>query len=135
MRWIWGGLFALLASAYGSWSLAGTIMFVMIAVIFLLFYARVNRWWYIRHNLRINSGPDGPRFGATKLELAGGQLLVEAPEGSSKLDLSAIRRIDECDTHFFIYTGPVSAIIVPKLGSQAEVFIRSVRSAKGPTYT
>ena len=130
MRWIWGVLFALLALAYASWSPGVSVAFAIIGVALLVFYGRLNRWWYIRHNLRINAGPDGPCLGAMRLELAGGQLLIEAPEGSSKLELSSIRRIDESDTHFFVYMGPVSAIIVPKLGGQAEAFVQSVRTAQ-----
>jgi hypothetical protein len=130
MRWIWAGLFALLALAYFSWSPGGGLAFLALAIVFLLFYGRLNRWWYVRHNRRLNTGPDGPRLGTTKLELAGGHLLVEAPEGSSKLDLSAIRRIDESDSHYFIYLGPVSAIVVPKAGGQAESFVKALRGAE-----
>jgi hypothetical protein len=129
MRWVWGGLFALLALAYFSQSLGGGLTFLALAIVFLLFYGRLNRWWYIRHNRRLNTGPDGPRLGTTKLELAGGHLLVEAPEGSSKLKLSAIRRIDESNSHYFIYLGPVSAVVVPKAGDQAENFINALRGA------
>lgn len=129
MRWIWGGLFALLALAYSSWSPGGAFAFLVLAIVFLLFYGRLNRWWYVRHNRRLNTGPDGPRFGITRLELSGGHLLVEAPEGSSKLELSAIRRIDESDSHYFLYLGPVSAVVVPKADGRAESFVRALRNA------
>jgi hypothetical protein len=130
MRWVWAGIFTLLALAYSTWSPGGSVAFLGLAVAFLLFYGRLNRWWYVRHNRRVNAGPDGPRLGQTKLELAGGQLLVEAPEGSSRLDLAAVRRIDESDSHYFIYLGPVSAVIVPKAVGTADAFVRALRSGE-----
>jgi hypothetical protein len=130
MRWVWAGIFTLLALAYSTWSPGGSIAFLALAVVFVLFYGRHNRWWYVRHNRRVNAGPDGPRLGHTKLELASGQLAVEAPEGSSKLNLAAVRRIDESDSHYFIYLGPVSAVIVPKAAAQADSFVRALRSGK-----
>jgi hypothetical protein len=63
--------------------------------------------------------------------MAGFEVLTEeAPEGSSKLELSAIRRIDESNSHYFIYLGPVSAVVVPKAGDQAENFINALRGAE-----
>ncbi len=88
------------------------------AAVYLAFYGCLNRWWYVRHNRRLNAGPDGPLLGLTKLELSAGQLHVAAPEGSLTLDLSAIRRIEESESHYFIYLGPVSGIIVPKSGTR-----------------
>jgi hypothetical protein len=130
MRWIWGGLLVLLALAYYYQSLVGgSIAFLALAITFLLFYDRLNRWWYIRHNRGLNMAPDGPRLGATKLELTDGHFLFELPEGSTKLKLSAIRRIDESDSHYFIYLGPFSAVVVPKFDHQADDFINALRGA------
>jgi hypothetical protein len=133
MRWIWAAVFTLTAAAYAPVSPAGALVFAVIAVTFLAVYGRLNRWWYIRHNRRLNAGPDGPRLGHIRLERASGQLLVEAPEVSSRLELSAIRRIDESDSHYFIYMGPVSAIIVPKSGTRGgspAAFVQSIREAQ-----
>jgi hypothetical protein len=129
MRWVLGSLFALLALLYLAESPSGSLALLTLAILFLAFYGRLNRWWYVRHNLRLNAGRDGPRLGTTKLGLVSGKLLVEAPEGSSKLELSAIRRIDASHSHFFLYLGPVSALIVPRAGDEAEAFIQALRSA------
>jgi hypothetical protein len=64
-----------------------------------------------------------------KIELAGSQLLVAAPEASSRIELSAIRRIGESDTHYFIYIGPVAAIVVPKARAGSQEFVSSLRTA------
>jgi hypothetical protein len=132
MRWIWAGVFALTTLASAPSSPTGAFAFATVAVVFLVFYARFNRWWYVRHNRRLNAGPDGPRLGHTKLELRSGEIAIEAPEGSSKLSLSAIRRIEESDSHYFIYLGPVSAIILPKSGThgdQPRALVQSIRDA------
>ena len=130
MRWIWAGLFALLAIViYETRSRAEGVSLGILAAIYLLFYGRLNRWWYVRHNRRLNSGPDGPRLGPVKLELEGGKLVITAPEASSQIELSAIRRIDESDAHYFIYLGPASAGIVPKRSRGAQEFVRELRSA------
>jgi hypothetical protein len=130
MRWIWGGVFALLALAYASrWPAAGLAMLV-IGAVFLGFYGSLNRWWYVRHNRRINAGPDAHRPGATRLGIAEGRLHIEAPDGSSQLEMTAIRRIEESGAHFFVYTGPASAVIVPRLDGRAEEFVQALREAR-----
>ena len=131
MRWIWSGLFALMALLYFLSSLKGGLAFLALAVVYLLFYGRLNRWWYVRHNRRIHSGPDGPRLGPVKLELVGEHLLVEGAEGSSRLQLSAIRRVDESESHYFIYLGPVAAVVLPKSAAGVEAFLEELRSARG----
>jgi len=134
MRWFWGAAFGVIALLYARSSPAFSVVLASFAVLFLAFYGRLNRWWFVRHNRRLNAGPDGPRLGHTKLELCPGELAVETPEGSARLALSAIRRIDESDSHYFIYMGPVSALVVPKStdrGDPIGTFIRSVREAQG----
>lgn len=129
MRWVWFGTFALLALVISFESISGSVVFLGLSVISLVFYVRVNRWWYVRHNRRINAGPDGPRVGVTKLELADRHLLIDAPEVSANLELSAIRRIDESHSHYFIYLGPISAGIIPKVAYDAESFVQALRDA------
>ncbi|WKZ79758.1 MAG: hypothetical protein QY327_10470 [Fimbriimonadaceae bacterium] len=131
MQWIWGSVFALLALVYFSKSLAGGFAFLSIAIAFVLLYGRLNRLWYISHNRRLNSGPDGPRYGTTNLKLADGYLLVEAPVGSAQFELSAIRRIDESNSHHFLYLGPASALVVAKALNQTESFINTLRGGGG----
>lgn len=133
MRWIWAAVFGAIALLYARLSPAFALVFAGLAVIFLAFYPRLNRWRFVRHNRRLNAGPDGPRLGHTKLELCPGELAVETPEGSARLALSAIRRIDESESHFFIYMGPISAVILPKSAAQggaAGAFVQSIRNAQ-----
>ncbi len=127
-RWVWTVLLGLLGLVYWRLTPVGGFLFLALAVLAFLFYARLNAWWYVRHNRRVNLGADGPRLGAVQLELAGGRLRAEFPEGASELDLSAIRRIDESVSHYFIYLGPVTAAIVPK-SPEAEAFLEAVRAA------
>jgi hypothetical protein len=131
MRLLWGGLGALVAVAYARMSVWWGIAFTVLLVTFLALYGPLNRWWYVRQNLRLNAGPDGPRLGAMRVRLdSPGQLLVEGPEGSSRLALSAVRRIEESASHFFIYTGPAAAIIVPKQAGRALAFMEALRVAR-----
>jgi len=129
MRWIWGVAFALLALVYASRSPHTSIALLAFALAYLPFYGRLNRWWYIRHQRRLFAGPDAPRLGAMTLELADGQLLVAEPEGSARLELSAIKRIDESASHYFLYVGPAAAIVVPRRPDGADGFVQALREA------
>ncbi len=128
MLWVWGGLFALVTLVMAQRSPAGGVAFATINIISLSFYGRLNRWWYVRRNLQMFAGPDGPRFGATRLELGPDRLHVDVPGGRSEIELSAIHRIDESESHFFLYLDPVAAIIVPKSGDGVDGFVQALRS-------
>ena len=133
MRWIWFSVFGVMALLYVRSSVTAALVWAGLAVLFLAFYGRLSRWMFVRHNRRVNAGPDGPRLGHTKLELGPGELVAETSEGSARLALSAIRRIEESDSHYFIYFGPIAAIVVPKSatrGCPPDAFVQSIREAQ-----
>ncbi|MAE62144.1 MAG: hypothetical protein CMJ49_12410 [Planctomycetaceae bacterium] len=127
MRWVYAIVFGLIAVGYAQFATTGAVIFAVIAVIYLIFYARFNRWWVVRHSRRANAGPDGPTLGPIQLRLTDDQLLIDEPEGNARLAVTAIRRFDESDTHHFIYLGPSAALIVPKAVDGAADFIQALR--------
>jgi len=129
-RWIWFGIFALLAVLLYPSSSPAALVFSIAAMAYLLFYEPLNRWWYIRHNRRINSGQPNLARGHVRVALSGDQLHVEGEHASTVFALTAILRIEESTTHYFLYTGPSMAIIIPKLRSNTETLIQSIRDAK-----
>ena len=130
MRWIWFGIFAVLAVLSYRTSSPAALVFGVSSIAYLLFYIPLNQWWYRRHNHRVNSGQRSQATGRVKVTLKGDQLHVEGEHASSVVALAAILRIEESTTHYFLYTGPSMAIIIPKLGSDAATLIQSIRRAQ-----
>ena len=102
LRWTSSGIFVLIALAYLPLRSSGTAVFLVLAVVYFVFFYRIHHWSYVRYYRRVNAGPDGPRLGAVKLELRDHDLLVESPEASSRINLSAVRRIDESDSRYYL---------------------------------
>lgn len=120
----------MLVVALGLWveSPVFGLGFLGVAAAFIVLYGPLNAWWYVRYNRQLNASQDAQVVGRTRLELENGQLSIEAVEGSSTMKTSAIRRIDESDSHFFIYFGPSIAQIVPKSVVQSEQFVQCLRA-------
>jgi hypothetical protein len=134
MRLVWAVIFGVIAWEYAKTSVPGALGFLVIGGAYLAAYGPLNRFLYVRQNRNLNTGPDAPRLGPVTLRLERGRLRVDAREGSSTLQPSAIRRVTESRTHYFLYVGPTSAIIVPKTGvtgGDPAAFVRAVREAKG----
>jgi len=133
MRWLWVGLFGLFAILLYESSKTMSLACGALAVAYLLFYVPLNRWWYVRHNHRLNAGQESLATGRVRLSLQGSQLLVDGESASSTFQLSALQRIESSATHYFLYTGPAMALIIPKVGGEAEALVRSIRDAKAAT--
>jgi hypothetical protein len=132
MRLVWAGVFGLIAWEYSKTSVSGALGFLVVGAAYLAAYGPLNRFLYVRQNRNLNNGPDAPRLGPVTLRFEAGRLEVEATQGSSTLQPSAIRRVTESPTHYFLYLGPTSAIIVPKTGvtgGDPGAFVRAVRVA------
>jgi hypothetical protein len=130
MRGVWFAVFALLAVLFYQSSRPAAIVFGASAIAYLLFYVPLNRWWYLRHNHRLHSGERSLATGRVKVTLSGDQLHVDGEHASTIFALAAILRIEESATHYFLYTGPSMAIIIPKLGNNAATLMQSIRDAK-----
>lgn len=129
MWWVWASILAVLVFIYGQVSLLFAAVSACAGAALLAVYGPLTRWFYVRHNCRLNAGPDGFRLGRMTLELDGDRLLVDGADGSSRLELSAIQRIEEGPSHYFLYLGPAAAIIVRKHGvDSVGEMIRALRS-------
>ena len=130
MRWLWAACLALLSVGFVERSPARAAGILALAAVFAALYPSLNTWWYVRHNRKLNAGPDAPVLGAVTLLLDGEHLVAEAPEGSSTLELSAVRRIEESSEYFYIYTSPIAALIVPKRYAEAAAFVASLQASR-----
>jgi hypothetical protein len=129
MRWIWAGVLGLIVAAYALVNTSGALFMAVVAVVYLALYAPLNRWWYVRHNIRINK--DGaPGLGSVKLSFDGDELKVEGEDMSTNMKPSAIQRIDTCPSHHFLYIGPVSAIVIPRYAMEVDTLVQAVRGAQ-----
>lgn len=125
----WILVIATVALLQARTSIGSAIGVVVFGVVVLVFRGPVNRWWIVRHNMRLSQGPDAQDLGDTRLELVGGRLHTEGPEGTTQYELSAIKRIEESATHHFLILGPSLAIVVPRTAPGVETFMAELREA------
>jgi hypothetical protein len=133
MRFVWTGVFLFIAWEYSKSSVSGALAFLVLGAAYVGAYGPINRYLYVRQNRGLNAGSDAPRLGPVTLNVEAGRLRVQSSEGLTTLEPSAIRRIEESPSHWFLYLGPTAAIIVPKAGvtgGDPAALVRAVRAAK-----
>jgi hypothetical protein len=135
MRLVWAVVFAVIAIEYGRTSPVGALGFAAVGIAYLALYGPLNRFLYVRQRRGLRGRPETPGVGPVRLALASGRLEVQAARGSAHLDPADIRRIDESASHYFLYVGPSSAIVVPRLGAtrgDPDALVRSLRATLRP---
>ncbi len=96
------------------------------AIIVVVSYVPFARWWYVLHNRRVNRTAANTSLGFKRLFLENRQLTLQGLETTTTLKPSAIQRVEESVTHYFIYIGPMQAIVVPKYSEQVSSFMEAL---------
>jgi hypothetical protein len=103
-------LFALLPLTVGS--LSGAMPFVVLACVGWAIAPRYMVWTAMRNVRRIIQ-EDDERFGPTTLTLSGNSLTVELPRMEIRLQLTAVRRVEQLPEALYVYYSSVDAVVVP----------------------
>lgn len=116
-RFIWPSVFLALGAV--SWVVtsewAGSVYFVLCAVIWPVLFPRWAKRKMRKHFLAAYSEGRNPGIlGPQSLRAEPDFLLHSSEQGESQYRWGSIERVAETPSHAFIYTGAVTALIVPK---------------------
>jgi len=131
MRWVWAVVFAVIGFEYARTSKLGGLAFAGIAIAYLAIYGPMNRYLFRRQmGGGMHRGP-APGIGRVTLRLTSDGLVVDGSNGTTRLEASAIRRIEAAPAYYFLYVGPLAAIIVPRTGvsrGDPDAFVRALQA-------
>ncbi|MFK8045471.1 MAG: YcxB family protein [Crocinitomicaceae bacterium] len=120
--------------AQGKFNVAGLIVLVVASVLWVLFYPkRMYKRTLGRIRKMLEDGDNTGILGLHKLQLTKKGIVHTEPNSEQKITWTGIKKMEENDTHIFLYNTAVSAIIIPKLKIQDDLKeVKEILTDYGP---
>lgn len=99
----------------GTFNPFGVIIFGVVSILWVAFYPkRLKKRTLAKTKKMIEEGDNTGILGMHKLTLNDEEIIHIEPESEQKIKWKGIKKLEESDTHYFLYNTAISAIIIPK---------------------
>ena len=122
-RWVLGVGFLAAAALFANISLPLAVVYFAFGATAAGLWPAYVRWRWKRSNLtQYRSHKNLATFGHTKLKLFEGALISSNSFSTSSFRTDAVERVEQSESHLFLYLGPFQALIIPRLRVHADKY-------------